>query len=290
MTNPYAKPFRGTRLVDDTVVRLYDWRGTGRFVELSGPRQNDHGAQLLEGLGGIWEPPITQVEIKTARLPGSIPVTVRVETAEIDLPVIIQGRDSIEWQLWNRRINDLLSDTHDSPLVVQTLPWGVRWLPVRKKKSLDDPFEEDPTVSRTQVWNWQLVAHDPDFRSRTTTATFINKAGTGRGNLRIAYRGDRPSFPKWTGNGGDWVLQQSPGGLWNPLPRMAGTEEWVVDAHPMAFQLKSNLNPRKWELLQRGFTKPVTEPGEYTFGVVVDGPASATCQIRLEQRHRHPWG
>ena len=71
---------------------------------------------------------------------------------------------------------------------------------------------------------------------------------------------------------------------------MAGTEEWVVDAHPMAFQLKSNLNPRKWELLQRGFTKPVTEPGEYTFGVVVDGPTSATCQIRLEQRHRHPWG
>lgn len=283
-------PYPGTRLIDDTVVRLYDWRGTGRFVELSGPRQNEHGAQLLEGVGGLWEPPITLVEIKTARLPGAIPVTVRVEKAEIDLPTIIQGKDSIEWQIWNQRINNLVSDSHDSPLVVQTLPWGPRWLKVRKAKGLEDPFEEDPTLARSQIWNWQLVAYDPDWRGKDLTADFDNAAGTGHGLHRIAYRGDRPSFPKWTGNGGDWVLQQSPSGQWNPLPRMKSGEEWVVDAHPLAFQLQSTLDPDKWSLLQRGFTKPVTEEGEYTFGVRVAGPPTASCQLRLEQRYRHPWG
>lgn len=283
-------PYPGTRLVDDTVVRLYDWRGSGQFVELAGPRQGEHGAILLEGVGGLWEVPITLVEIKTARLPGSIPVTVRVEKAEIDLATIVQGKDSIEWQWWNRRINRLLSDTHDSALVVQTLPWGPRWMPVRKAKSLDDPIEEDPTLSRSQIWNWQLVGHDPDWRSRTLTADFSNKAGTGNGLFRIAYRGDRPSFPKWTGNAADWVLQQSPAGLWNPLPAMKSGEEWVVDAHPLAFQLKSNLNPDKWEELQRGFTIPVVDEGEYTFGIRVDGPTSAQARMYLEQRHRHPWG
>ncbi|WLP91314.1 hypothetical protein [Gordonia sp. NB41Y] len=282
--------YRGTRLVDDTIVRLYDWRGTGDFVELSGPRQHVHGAQLLEGVGGLWEPPITLIEIKTARLPGAIPVTVRVEKIEIDLPTIIQGRDSIEWQWWNRRINRMLSDSHDSPLVVSTLPWGPRWMPVRKAEALSDPFEEDPTLALTQIWNWKLVGYDPDWRSRTLTADWSNKGGSGNGLMRIAYRGDRPSYPKWTGNAGNWVLQQSPAGLWNPLPRMAAGEEWVADSHPLAFQLQSTLNSDKWEELQRGFTTPVTEEGEHVFGVRVDGGTAAQCQLRLEQRHRHPWG
>lgn len=278
------------RLVDDTVFRIYDWRGTGDFVELSGPRQNEHGAQALEGVGGLFEAPRTLVEIKAATLPGGIPVSVRVEKLELDLPTIIQGRDSLEWQWWNRRIRRLLSFEHDSPVVVQTLPWGPRWMPMRLKAVPDDPFEEDPTWSLTQIWNWQLVGYDPDWRSPDLTATFVNKAGTGVGNLRVAYRGDRPSFPKWTGNRGDWVLQDSPGGLWNPLPRMVAGEEWVADAHPLSFQLQSTLNPDKWELLQRGFTKSIAEEGEYTFGVKVDGPADATVQLRLQQRHTHPWG
>ncbi|QBI97709.1 minor tail protein [Gordonia phage Dogfish] len=278
------------RLVDDTVVRLYDWRGTGKFVELSGPRQNQHGAQLLEGLAGLWEAPITQVEIKTARLPGGIPVTVRIEKMRIEMATIIQGRDSVEWQIWNRRIRSLLSPTHDSPLVVQTLPWGVRWIGVRLAQTPDDPFDLDPTLTKTQIWNWELDAYDPDWRSKDLTAHWVNKAGTGVGNLRVAYRGDRRSFPKWTGNGGDWVLQAKPGGMCNPLPRMVAGEEWVADAHPLAFQLQSTRNRDKWELLQRGFTDWIEEEGEYTFGVKVDGPTSAACQLRLEQRHRNPWG
>lgn len=278
------------RLVDDTIVRLYDWRGSGDFVELSGPRQNRHGCQLLEGVGGLWEAPIELVEIKTAQLPGSIPVTVRVEKMMIDLPIIVQGKDSLEWQWWNRRLNRLLSDTHDSPLVVSTLLSGPRWIGVRKAKALDDAIEEDPTLSLSQIWNPQLAAHDPDWRSKDLTADWTNKSTTGHGNLRIAYRGNRPSFPKWTGNGGDWVLQQSPGGLQNPLPRMAAGEQWVADSHPMAFQLKSNVDPDKWQLLQRGFTTSVDEEGEFVFGVQCDGPADSQVQLRLEQRYRNPWG
>lgn len=276
-------------LVDDTVMRIYDWRGTGRFVELAGPRQADHGVQLLEGLGGIWEAPRRLVKIETARLPGSIPVTVRIEEMLIDFTTIVQGRDSVEWQAWNRRIHDLLSFTHDSPLVVQTLPWGVRWMPVRRRAAHEAEIVEDPTFGLSQVWDWQLVGHDPDWRSRDLTADWTNKAGTGRGNLRVAYRGDRPSFPKWTGLGPDWNVQEF-GGAWNPLPRMQAGEQWKVDAHPLSTQLMSNLDDRKWLQLQRGFSSSVTETGEYVLGVECSGPATAKVQLRLEQRYDHPWG
>jgi len=278
------------RLVDDTLLRIYDWRGSGDFVELSGPRQNTHGAQLLEGLGGIFDAPVTQVEIRAATLPGAIPVTVRVAKRAIDLPVIVQGADSIAWQWWNRRLRRLLSPTHDSPLVVATLPWGPRWIGVRLREHPDDVFGVDPTLSRSHIWNLQFDAYDPDWRSRDLTATWRNTAGTGYGNLRIANRGDRRSYPKWVGGAGDWVLQQSPGGLWNPLPRMAAGEEWVADSHPLAFQLQSTQNPNKWELLQRGFTRWIEGEGEYVFGVKVAGSSSAWCQLRLEQRFSHPWG
>ncbi|GAC59347.1 hypothetical protein [Gordonia sihwensis] len=281
---------RSRGLVDDTLVRLYDWRGTGQFVELSGPRQGDHGAQLLEGVGGLWEAQRSLVKIETARLPGSIPVTVRIEELLIDLPTIVQGSDSLEWQWWNRRIHRMLSFTHDSPLVVQTLPWGPRWISVRRRAAHEEEIVEDPTFGLSQIWTWQLVAHDPDWRSPDLTAEWDNSSGTGRGNLRIAYRGDRPSFPKWTGVGPDWNLQEPVSGLWNPLPRMAAGEEWKVDAHPLASQLMSSLDRNKWRQLQRGFTASVDEEGEYVLGVECSGPASAKVQLRLEQRYEHPWG
>ncbi|MFT3661999.1 MAG: hypothetical protein QM809_11515 [Gordonia sp. (in: high G+C Gram-positive bacteria)] len=281
------------RQVDDTLVRLYSWRGDGEFIELAGPRQGDHGAQLLEGVTGLWEAPRELVEIKTARLPGAIPVTVRIECLLIDLTTIIQGRDSVEWQWWNRKIHRCLSFTADSVLVVQTLPWGPRWVRVRRAAVHQGEIVEDPTFGLSQVWDWQLKAYDPDWRVRDLTAEWDNRSGTGRGNLRIANRGDRPTFPKWTGRAGGpagWVLQQSPDGVWNPLPVMAGGEEWKADAHPMSTQLMSTTDRDKWRLLQRGFTEPVTAPGEFVFGVECAGPPDAQVQLRLEQRFEHPWG
>lgn len=280
-------------LVDDTLVRLYSWRGDGEFVELSGPRQGEHGAQLLEGLSGIWEAERRLVEVTTARLPGAIPVAVRVECLLIDLTTVIQGRDSLEWQWWNRKIHRCLSSEHDSVLVVQTLPWGPRWIKVRRAAAHEAEIIEDPTLSLSQVWDWQLKAYDPDWRGRDLTAEWSNRAGTGRGNLRIANRGDRPTFPKWTGNHADWMLQQGPGdAVWNPLPKMVSGEQWTADAHPLATQLMSTRDRDKWKKLQRGFTQSVDEPGEYTFGVECAGGAGtgAAVQLRLEQRFEHPWG
>ncbi|WP_336791765.1 hypothetical protein [Gordonia malaquae] len=276
--------------MDDTVVRIYDWRGSGDFVELSGPRQGDHGARLLEGVEGIWEAERSLVSIKTARLPGSIPVAVRIEELEIDFMTIIQGKDSLEWQWWNRRIHRLLSFDHDSLLVVQTLPWGPRWIKVRRSGKHETEIEEDPTWSLSQLWDWRLVAHDPDWRTKDLTASWSNNTAARRGNLRVANRGDRPTFVKWAGRGGNWNLQ-APGGQWNPLPRMAADEEWKVDSHPLATQLSSTADRDKWRRLQRGFTTPISEPGAHAFGVECEGPLSAAkVQLRVEQRYEHPWG
>ena len=141
------------------VLRIYDWRGPVT-VELSGPRQNTTCAAARRA-GGIFDAPVTQVEIRAATLPGAIPVTVRVAKRAIDLPVIVQGADLIAWQWWNRRLRRPLSPTHDSPLVVATLPWGPRWIGVRLRENPDDVFGVDPTLSRSHIWNLQFDAYDP---------------------------------------------------------------------------------------------------------------------------------
>lgn len=274
-------------LVDDTILRLYPWHG-GPPIELAGPNQDHAGVILLEGLEGIWAAPITPVKIVTARTPGSIPVTVRVEERIVHLATMVTGDDSYSWQVWTRNMWRALSPTRDSLLVASTLVSGPRWLPVRRHATPDDQIVEDPTFSRAQIWNWQLVAHDPDWRSPDLTGDWINTGGTGVGVLRAAVRGDRPSYVTWTGNAGDWILQ-GPDGLWHPLPSMAAGEEWTANSHPMSFQLQSTLDRDKWRLLKRGWTSPAPVESELALGVRVVGSSAARVQLRVQQRWEHPW-
>lgn len=280
-------------LVEDTIVRLYHWNGSGRFIELAGPNQDADGVVLLEGVSGLMHAPIELVEIKTARLPGAIPVTYRIEKRLIDLATLVQGHDSISWQYWNQNILQMLSPKHDSLLVVQTLPWGPRWIKVRRAAAPDDEVLEDPTWSKNQVWNWQLVAYDPDWRSRDLVSkTFAPAGSSGAGELRAANRGDRPSWPKVSGKGGaPWRIRDGVGGELNPLPPMAAGETWVVDTHPMAWQLQSSTDPNKWEKLQRGFREQVKPRSIASIGVDVAGAAAgASATLILEQRFEFPFG
>lgn len=294
MTLSIGGRLRTARLVDDTVVRLYHWNGSGKFIEFAGPRQDERGVVLLEGVEGLMHAPIVPVRIQTARLPGSIPVTYRIEHRIFDLATLVTGPDSIAWQYYNKALLDMLSPKYDSPLMVQTLPWGPRWIGVRREKRPDDPIEEDPTWSKEQVWNWTLVAHDPDWRSRTLTSLPFTPTGSDAANgvLRVANRGTRPTYPKYSGKAGLWHIQDGVDGQWNPLPAMTAQEGWTVDSHPMAWQLQSTVDRRKWEKLQRGFTQTIDPETEAVIKVRVGAghPPGSTVQMLLEQRFDEPWG
>lgn len=281
------------RPVEDMIIRLYHWDGSGRYIELAGPNQDADGVVLLEGVAGIIHAPIELVEIKTARLPGAIPVTYRVEKRMIELATLVQGRDSIGWQYWNQNLLQMLSPVRDSLLVVQTLPWGPRWIKVRRALSPDDEVLEDPTWALHQTWNWTLAAYDPDWRGRDLMSkTFSPVGSSGAGELKAANRGDRPSWPKVSGKGGaPWKIRDGVGGVLNPLPAMAAGETWVVDTHPMAWQLQSSTDPLKWEKLQRGFREQIAPRSIANVGVEVAGAsAGASATLILEQRYEWPMG
>lgn len=280
------------RLVDDTIVRLYHWNRSGRYIELAGPNQDADGVVLLEGVTGLMHAPIVPVEIKTARLPGSIPITVRIEQRVFELTTLVQGHDSIAWQYWNQNLLEMLSPYHDSLIVVQTLPWGPRWIKVRRQKAPDDEIIEDPTWSRNQIWNWQLVAHDPDYRGRDLMSKpFVPVGSSGSTTLRVANRGDRPSFFKVSGKGGLWTVRDGVNGPMNPLPKMTANETWIVDTHPMAWQLQSSTDPSKWEKLQRGFRSQLPVRSVASVDVSVTGAtAGTTATLIAEQRYEYPFG
>lgn len=266
----------------------------GDSVTLAGPDAGREGIWLATEVSGLVDPQADVVHKPAGGRPGSRFVSHRITERSLVFKVTILNNEDDAWEARDARWRKLWSYDKPSAIKVTTPRWGTRTLYAQLSEiEVDTKF--DPHVQEATDVTMTVTAYDPFWYAPVYKQTVRSDSGSFSFKVK---NGLNPTpnvvFP-------EWVIDK-PGTFKFPhgdparkLPKVPVTlesgEEAVVNTDPGARQIVEVNGTPVWSRMNGVRFRYGFEPYTESEGpLVVDGPAGAEVQLRIQRPFNRPWG
>lgn len=158
---------------------------SGPVLHLSGrPESGREGVWLGSGPDGLGSVEVAAIFESAARQHGETYVGETMDHGELDLPIYILGDSPDDFRRKKTWVADLFERHRPGWLCAYTPAEGWHWLAVRKL-SLKPAYGTDPGPMRGATFDLLLAAESPLARQANDTSEWVNKAGSGKGQLHL---------------------------------------------------------------------------------------------------------
>ena len=166
----------------------------GQVLQLAGPGAGSEGVWLGDGPDGLGSVDVKAIFEAAARQYGETYVGETMDHLELDLPIHILGDSPDDFRRKKSMVANTIERHRQGWLTTYTTADGWRWLAVRKL-GMQPAYDTDPGPKRGATFDLLLVAESPLAREVNPSDEWVNKSGSGRGELHL-YPGPG-EWPSW---------------------------------------------------------------------------------------------
>lgn len=209
----------------NTVVCLITSDGQQFYISGGGKAQGNKGVYLLEGVKGFDEIKYKMISSQSARQPGSTYLDKTQDELELDLPFMISGDSSLQFQ---RRKENFVRALFSGNCKIGffSLNYGWRWIDCRAT-SFEENTGKDATRIYTGLYDISFTAFDPRYQgySEVQSLQLADSIGVTVTNLS-----DYPAYPilVFKGSGGQTSTIEVPGIDSVTIPSLASENDTVL--------------------------------------------------------------